>query len=94
MGRTTTHFTNGSGDYAIAFSTANTIPHRVQGPFVPTPAVLVANDAMSELFRAVEESTEEAIYNSLFAAGTTTGFKGARAEALPVEKVLPLLKRR
>jgi D-aminopeptidase len=91
MGRTTTHFTNGSGDYAIAFSTAYTIPHRSQGPLVPMPAALVANDAMSELFRAVEEATEEAIYNSLFAARTTTGFMGSRAEALPVEKVVRLL---
>lgn len=94
MGRTTTHMTNGSGDYAIAFSTAYTIPHRAPGPLVPTPAALVANDAMSELFRAVEEATEEAIYNSLFAARTTTGFKGNRAEALPIDKVVPLLQNR
>jgi len=93
MGRTTTHMTNGSGDYAIAFSTAYTIPHRGQGPTVATPA-LVANDPMSELFRAVEEATEEAIYNSLFAARTTTGFGGSRAGALPIDKVVPLLKNR
>jgi D-aminopeptidase len=94
MGRTTTQMTNGSGDYAIAFSTAYTIPHHAQGPFVPTPPALVANDAMSELFRAVEEATEEAVYNSLFAARTTTGFAGSRAEALPIDKVVPLLKNR
>ena len=93
MGRTTTHMTNGSGDYAIAFSTAYTIPHRGQGPTVATPA-LVANDPMSELFRAVEEATEEAIYNSLFAARTTVGRGGNRAEALPIDKVVPLLKNR
>lgn len=93
MGRTTTHFTNGSGDYAIAFSTAYTVSHFGAGPTVETPD-LVANDLMSGLFRAVEEATEEAIYNSLFAARTTVGCGGNRAEALPIDKVLPLLKAR
>jgi len=93
MGRTTTSMTNGSGDYAIAFSTAYAIPHRGQGPTVETPD-LIANDLMSDLFRAVEEATEEAIYNSLFAARTTVGHNGNRAEALPIDRVLALLKGR
>ncbi len=93
MGRTTTHMTNGSGDYAIAFSTAYTIPHFGRGETVEMPA-LIANDSMSDLFRAVEEATEEAIYNSLFAARTTVGRDGNRAEALPIDRVLPLLKGR
>jgi D-aminopeptidase len=93
MGRTTTHFTNGSGDYAIAFSTAYTIPDRGPGPTIEMPR-LIANDLMSDLFRAVEEATEEAIYNSLFAARTMVGFGGNRAEALPVDRVVLLIKGR
>ncbi|HYI09422.1 MAG TPA: P1 family peptidase [Thermoanaerobaculia bacterium] len=76
LARTGAAGTNGSGDYAIAFSTAR------------NPTTLVKNDDMSPLFLAVIEATEEAIYNSLFKA-TTVG----RVEALPLEKVLPLVKR-
>jgi D-aminopeptidase len=91
MGRTTTVMPNGSGDYAIAFSTAYFIPHAGRVPVVPTPD-LVANEAMSRLFRAVEEATEEAIYNSLFMAETVTGHEGSRAEALPVDEVMAIMK--
>lgn len=93
MGRTTTCMPNGSGDYAIAFSTAYTIPYRGRGATVETPD-LIANDLMSDFFRAVEEATEEAIYNSLFAARTMVGRDGNRAEALPIDKVLALFKNR
>ena len=93
MGRTTTCMPNGSGDYAIAFSTAYTIPYRNRGATVETPD-LITNDLMSDFFRAVDEATEEAIYNSLFAARTMVGRDGSRAEALPIDKVLALLKDR
>ncbi len=93
MGRTTTHMSNGSGDYAVVFSTAYTIPHGGRGAAVEIPA-LVSNDQMSRYFQAVEEACEEAIYNSLFAARTTVGRGGGRAEELPVDKVMPLLKGR
>jgi len=56
MARTGSAGSNGSGDYAIAFST------------VRSPALLVKNDDMSPLFLATIEATEEAIYNSLFKA--------------------------
>jgi D-aminopeptidase len=85
---------NGSGDYAIAFSAidASRIPHEPSEP-VQQVAVL-HNEHVSPLFLAAIEATEEAIINSLFTAVTTTGFKGKRVEALPViEKVLPLLAR-
>jgi D-aminopeptidase len=48
---------------------------------------------MSPLFMAAIEATEEAIINSLFAATTTTGINGNKAEALPLDKVIPLLKK-
>jgi D-aminopeptidase len=85
---------NGSGDYAIAFSTVESlrIPHAPATP-VQSAGVL-HNDHASPLFLAAIEATEEAIINSLFTAVTMTGFKGKRVEALPVtEKVLPLLER-
>lgn len=81
LGRTGSSGSNGSGDYAIAFSTAR------------QPARLVTNDAMSPLFEAVIEATEEAVLNSLFKAETTTG-NGRTVQALPLERVLPLLRAR
>src|SRR6188508_1045032 len=81
LGRTGSSMSNGSGDYAIAFSTANRINsnERVRNISV------VGNDSMSPLFQAVIEATEEAIYNSLFKATTITGKDKRTVEALPVE---------
>jgi D-aminopeptidase len=81
LGRTGASGSNGSGDYAIAFST-----HRGPGP-------LVLNDAMSPLFLATIEAAEEAVYNSLFKAETVES-NGRRVEALPLDRVLPLLRER
>ena len=83
---------NGSGDYAIAFSTAESIrvPHRPDAPL--QPAAYLHNDFTSPLFLAAIEATEEAVINSLFAAVTTTG-NGRTVEALPLDRVLPLLER-
>ncbi len=81
LGRTGAAGSNGSGDYAIAFST------------VRQPARLLPNDAMSPLFEAVIEATEEAVYNSLLRARTMEG-NGRRVEALPVERVLEILRAR
>jgi D-aminopeptidase len=92
MGRTSTSTSNGSGDYAIAFSTAYSIPHRSDPTTLVVPP-LMGNDAMSVLFRAVEEATEEAIYNSLFMAETVSGRDGNRAEALPIDRVLQIMKK-
>ncbi|HDJ33793.1 MAG TPA: S58 family peptidase [Bacteroidetes bacterium] len=92
MGRTTTRTSNGSGDYAIAFSTAYRIPHgRTEHTHTLPP--LLKNDRMTPLFQAVEEATEEAIYNSLFMAVTTTGRNGHRAEAVPADRVLEVMNK-
>jgi len=91
MGRTTTYMSNGSGDYAIAFSTAYTVPQRGNSWTNSTPDLL-ANDAMTILFKAVEEATQEAIYNSLFLATSTRGYQGHEVEALPVKRALELMK--
>jgi D-aminopeptidase len=81
LGRTGAAGSNGSGDYAIAFST-------VRGA-----AKLLSNDEVSALFPAVIEATEEAIYNSLFRAETTTG-NGRTVEALPIESTVEMLRKR
>jgi D-aminopeptidase len=83
---------NGSGDYAIAFTVADglRIPHAPQ--LKVQQVSLLHNDFASPLFMAAIEATEEAIINSLFAAVTTAGANGSRIEALPVEKLLPLLQ--
>jgi len=91
MGRTTTVMSNSSGDYAIAFSTAYKIPHEPVNQLNVIPN-LIDNNAMTILFQAVEEATQEAIYNSLFAATTVKGFKGRTVEAISKEKVKELLK--
>ncbi len=82
LGRTGAGGSNGSGDYAIAFSTV-----------APSDATkLVANDQMSPLFLAVIEATEEAVYNSLFRATTVTG-NGHTVDALPLDRTLEILRR-
>jgi D-aminopeptidase len=91
LGRTGSSASNGSGDYAIAFSTAGQVRIHA-GDKAPTQNVqLLTNDAMSPLFEAVIEATEEAIYNSMFKATTTTG-AGHTAEALPIDKTVEILK--
>ncbi len=83
---------NGSGDYVIAFSTAEglRIPYKIETKTLKQE--VVPNDLMSPLFMAAIEATEEAILNSLFMAETTTGFKGRTIEALPKEEVLKFLR--
>lgn len=84
---------NGSGDYVVAFSTdpALRVAHASQEP--TQSVTLLQNDAVSPLFMAAIEATEEAIINSLFAATTTIGREGHKVEALPLDKVIPLLKK-
>jgi len=89
LARTGSTASNGSGDYAIAFSTAPEL--RISATPKSNVSVL-SNDAMSPLFLAVIEATEEAIYNSLFRATTTTG-KGHTVEALPIDRTLEILRR-
>ena len=88
LGRTGSSMTNGSGDYAIAFSTAN----RVNANDRTRSVQLLGNDAMSPLFQAVIEATEEAIINSLLKATAVTG-NGRTIEAIPIDKVRDILKK-
>lgn len=94
LARTGSAMTNGSGDYAIAFSTAaeNRIRPLAAGAKARMSPV-VANDFVSPLFLAVIEATEEAIYNSLFRAATVTGKEKRTVEALPLEPTLNILRK-
>lgn len=91
LGKTGGIMSNGSGDYVIAFSTAYQIPHSIEA--TTDTLTLLRNDAISPLFLAAIEATEEAILNSLFMAESTTGFKNHVVEKLPVNKVLTILKK-
>jgi D-aminopeptidase len=95
LARTGAAATNGSGDYAIAFSTADEVRVRIPAQSernAPRSLKTLGNDAMSPLFLAVIEATEEAIYNSLFKATTTTG-RGHTVEALPLDRTLEILRK-
>lgn len=89
LARTGASMSNGSGDYVIAFSTA---PGARRPPLSPRqPLEMLSNEAMTPLFVAVAEATEEAIVNSMFRADTLSGHRGT-VPALPLERVLPLLR--
>ena len=91
LARTGSIMSNGSGDYVIAFSTAESVR---RGPSEGPRAVEdLPNDLMSPLFQAVAEATEEAVYNSLFRATTVTGVGGRTVEALPLDAALEVLER-
>jgi D-aminopeptidase len=74
---------NSSGDIFVAFSTANEWTASEDNPVVPLTIQMLPNDALSPLFEAVGDATEEAILNALCAAITTTGIDGRIAHAIP-----------
>ena len=91
IARTGGYYSHGSGDYAIAFSTAREvrIPNRAAGP--TQTVTLLRDEKLSPLFLAAAEATEEAILNSLFKAERMEGKDGHIAEALPIEKLTSLI---
>jgi D-aminopeptidase len=89
LARTGSSYSNGSGDFAIAFSTAPPM-RTMHGASTPQARTVLPPDGVSPLFQAALEATEEAVYNSLFRATTVTA--GPRTvEAIPIEKVRALL---
>ena len=95
MARTGGSASNGSGDYAIAFSTSPDVRIRTLSPAertMPRTVRSLPNDAMSPIFQAVIEATEEAIYNSLFKATTMSG-RGRTIEALPLDPTIEVLRK-
>ncbi len=91
LARTGSVMNNSSGDYVIAFSTAEALRRgmnrkKVSGDPLP-------NSKMDPLFRAVVEATEEAVYNSLFKATAVTGRDGHFCEALPIDRTLEICRK-
>jgi D-aminopeptidase len=79
LARTGAALSHGSGDYAIAFSTHRGAPGSLDGR------------QLTGLFMAVQESTEEAILNSLFRATSVTGYRGRRSESIPIDLLREVL---
>jgi D-aminopeptidase len=91
LARTGSAYSNGSGDFAIAFSTSPEVRSRFNEG-AARAHVILPTDATSPLFEAALEATEEAVYNSLFQATTVRSAIGT-AEAIPIDRVRELLKR-
>ncbi len=91
IARTGGYYSNSSGDYAIAFSTAEglRIPHRSRN--ATQTVELLRNDKISPLLLAAAEAAEEAILNAMFKAHTLKGRKGYTLDALPLDKVKELM---
>jgi D-aminopeptidase len=90
LARTGSSASNGSGDYVIAFSTNEKVRRAFNATRLTTEEL--ANEQMSGLFEAAVEATEEAIYNSLFQATTTTA-NGRTIQAIPLDKVRSVLEK-
>jgi len=93
IARTGGYYSNGSGDYAVAFSTAPQVRYRHQEKSLTQKIEVLRNEAMSALFQAAAEASEEAILNSLFKATRIEGKDGHAAEPLPLEKLKPWLEK-
>ena len=91
MARTGSSYSNGSGDFAIAFSTHSSL-RVTMGASEPQSRTVLPTDGVSRLFSAVLDATEEAIYNSMLKATTTTG-NGRTIEALPIDRIKAALGR-
>jgi D-aminopeptidase len=87
LARTGSTYANGSGDFAIAFSTHASL--RVTPSSGPQPRTILPTDSVSSLFEAALDATEEAVYNSLLKAVDTTG-NGDTIRALPIDRLKDL----
>lgn len=98
LARTGSSMTNGSGDYVISFSTAESVRRTPARRNANAKLEDLPNNRISPLFQAVAEATEEAIYNSLLMAETVTSKDPSSGQdrtvhELPIEKVRELLKK-
>ncbi len=94
LARTGADMSDSSGDYVIAFSTAEGVRRTAERRAALTQIPELPNALASPLFLAAIEATEEAIYNSLFCAVTTVGYQGHMARELPVDELLERLVER
>jgi D-aminopeptidase len=92
LARTGTITGHGSGDYAIAFSTARTVSHWPSDLVLPARELAEDGPLLDGLFQATTEATEEAVVNALFTADTTDGVDGHVCFGLPIDDVLQMLR--
>lgn len=93
IARTGGFASNGSGDYAIAFSTSPDVRRDYHSQSKTVSMNVLRNEQIDPLFLATVEATEEAIINSMFMAEPMTGWKGRKVEALPIKETLEILKK-
>ena len=91
LARTGSSYSNGSGDFAIAFSTADDLRTRF-GSSAAQARTLLPTDGVSPLFQAALEATEEAVYNSLLKA-TAVSSRFGKSEPVPIDRLREILKR-
>jgi D-aminopeptidase len=89
LARTGSSYSNGSGDYAVAFSTASSV--RIKASAEPVTYSVLTTDQTSPLFEMALEAVEEAVYNSLLQA-TTVRSKFGTVEAIPIEPLRQILQ--
>jgi D-aminopeptidase len=94
LARTGAAMSDGSGDYALAFSAAEAVRRTPERRGALATIDELPNALMSPLFLAAIEATEEAIYNALSMANTTTGYAGRAVEALPLDQIAMLFRQR
>ncbi len=87
LARTGAALSDGSGDYAIAFSAAGEVRRTPERRARAWAYPELPNEAMSPLFQAALETTEEAIHNSLCIATSLSGHGGHAVKALPLDKI-------
>lgn len=93
LGAVGSPMTHGSGDYVIAFSANEKARVAHGGRQGVRSQHVLPDEALSPLFQAAREATEEAILNSLLKATTETGYRGRKVEAIPIEKLLEICRR-
>jgi D-aminopeptidase len=91
LGRTGSSYSNGSGDFAVAFTTSPDMRTRF-GESSPRARTVLPPDGVSPLFQAALEATEEAVYNSLLRATSVTS-RGQTVEAIPIDRVKEILRK-
>ena len=92
LARTGSSFSNGSGDYAVAFSTSPGL-RVAHGDESPRARETLPSDALSPLFQAALEGVEEAVDDALLKAEDMTGRGGRKVEAIPVDRVRDVLRK-
>lgn len=93
IGRTGSCMANGSGDYALAFATAESVRRTPDRRRAAGTVEDLPNSAMSPLFQAVSEATEEAVYNAMLQAVTMVGYRGRVLEAISADRVRQIVMR-